>query len=304
MDIQQIRAFVAVATELHFGRAAEQLHMAQPPVSRSVQQLERELGADLFVRSTRRVALTSVGEALVGPATEVLDALARMRTAAQAAGRGEIGRVRLAYAGASSHIMMGRLARMVRQEQPGIQFELLSGHFAQPMMGMLARGEIDIALGRWDYVPTGIRTRVVAVEQLVVAVPETHRLADRDVVSMAEFAGEPFVSLPLQTGSILIERLRSLTRKAGHTDNVVQYAPDTWTVMSLVSAEVGCALTLDSVIDSIPDPHIRFLRLSDQVEPVEMRLAWRSDADDRALDAVLHISEQVLPTQRRTSNAR
>ena len=300
MDIQQIRAFLAVADELHFGRAAERLHMAQPPVSRSIKQLERELGARLFERSTRKVTLTSVGEALIAPAKEVLDALDRVSTVARAAGMGEIGRVRLAYAGASSNVMVGRLARAVKQNHPGVQFELLSQHFAQPAMQLLTRGDIDIALGRWDHIPPGVDTRVLAVEELVIAVPDTHRLAQRDHVSISEFRDEPFVSLPPKTGSLLLERLRLMTQAAGFNANIVQDAPDSWTVMSLVSAEVGCSLTLSSVVDSIADPHLRFLPLSDPAAPVEMRMAWRADSDDRALQAVLRISENVLPTPDRT----
>lgn len=296
MEVQQVRAFLAVAEELHFGRAAERLHMAQPPVSRSIKQLEREVGAQLFERSTRKVTLTSVGAALVEPARETLAALDRMRTVARAAGVGEIGRVRLAYAGASSNVMVGRLARAVNQEHPGINLDLLSQNFARQAMSLLTRGDIDVALGRWDYVPDSIATRVVAVEELVVAVPETHRLADRGSVSIREFEGDRFVTLPADTGTVLNDRLRQMTREAGFTVDVVQDASDTWTLMSLVSAEVGCSLTLSSVVDSIADPHLRFLRLSDPTPPVELRMAWRADSDDRALHAVLRLSEGVLPT--------
>lgn len=296
MEIQQIRAFLAVAEELHFARAAEKLHMAQPPVSRGIKRLEQELGAQLFERSTRSVKLTSIGEALVQPARELLEALQRVNVAVRAAGRGEIGRVRLVYAGASTNVLVGRLARAVRQSHPGIQLELFSQHFAQPAMSRLLRGEIDVALGRWDYLPPDVNTRVIAVEELVVAVPDTHRLAGRTEVSLAELAGEPFVSLPLQTGSVLIDRLRTLSRAAGFAVDIVQYAPDSWTLMSLVSAEVGCSLTLSSVIDSIADPHLRFLRLTDATPPVEMRMAWRADSHDPALAAVIALSEKALPT--------
>ena len=295
MEIQQIRSFLAVAEELHFGKAADKLHMAQPPVSRNIKQLERELGALLFERSTRRVTLTSVGAALVSPAREVLAALERMGTAAKAAGIGEIGRVRLAYAGASSNVLVGRLARAVNQLHPGINLELLSQNFAQKAMRLLTRGDIDIALGRWDHIPDGVRTRVVAVEELVIAVPETHRLADRDSVSIADFRTDHFVTLPAELGSVLNDRLQQLTRDAGYTVDVVQDASDTWTLMSLVSAEVGCSLTLSSVIPSIADPHLRFLSLSGDVAPIELRMAWRADTDDRAVQAVLRLSENALP---------
>jgi len=296
VDVQQIRVFLAVAEELHFGRAAERLHMAQPPVSRAVQQLERELGTPLFDRSTRRVTLTSVGESLVRPASDVLEAVARFGTTARAAGKGEIGHVRFAYAGASTNVVVGRLARAVRAQHPGIHLELLSQRFAQLAMGALVRGEIDVALGRWDYVPADISTRAVATESLVVAVPETHRLAERPSVSMADLRGEPFVSLPAETGSVLVERLHSLARQAGFNADVVQYAPDTWTVMSLVSAEVGCSLTLSSIVESIADPHLRLLPLADDVEPVLLRMAWHAGraGTDRALRAVLRIAESEL----------
>jgi DNA-binding transcriptional LysR family regulator len=296
MEIQQIKVFLAVAEELHFGRAAERLRLAQPPVSRSIQQLERELGSTLFDRSTRRVALTPTGKALVGPAREILASVERFTTTARGAGRGEIGHVRFAYAGASSNAMIGRLARAVRHQHPGIRFELLSQRFAQLAMGSLERDEIDVALGRWDHVPSGMSTRTIAIERLMVALPETHRLADRAAISISELRGEPFVSLPAETGSVLLERLRALSRAAGFSADIVQYAPDTWTVMSLVSAEVGCSLTLSSVVDSIADPHLRFVPLQDDVPPVELRMAWKTDKGDRALAAVLRTSESVLPS--------
>ncbi|MGW9111742.1 LysR substrate-binding domain-containing protein [Microbacterium sp. NPDC055683] len=298
MEIPQIRSFLAVAEELHFGRAAEKLHMAQPPVSRSIKQLERELGTLLFERSTRRVTLTSVGTALVEPARDVLAALERMHTTARAAGVGEIGRVRLAYAGASSNILVGRLARAVNQQHPGITLELLSQNFAQRALRLLTRGDIDVALGRWDHLPDTVRTRVVAVESLVIAVPETHRLADRADVSISELRNDRFVTLPAEIGSVLNDRLRQMTQTAGFAADIVQDASDTWTLMSLVSAEVGCSLTLSSVIPSIADPHLRFLPLRDAVDPIELRMAWRADSDDRAMQAVLDLSEQVLPTPR------
>jgi DNA-binding transcriptional LysR family regulator len=298
MDPQRLRVFLAVADELHFARAAERLHMAQPPVSRSIQQLERELGVQLFERSTRKVTLTSAGDALIAPAKEAIDALERVKTVARAAGVGEIGRVRLAYAGASSNVMVGRLARAVKQGHPGIQLELLSRHFGQPAMRLLTGGDVDLAIGWWDHVPSEVQTRVIAVEALAIAVPETHRFARRDRVSIRDFEGEPFVSLSPETGTPLLERLAVMTRSAGFVADIVQYAPDSWSLMSLVSAEVGCALTLTSVVTRIADPHLRVLPLSDAGAPAELRLAWRAESDDRALRAVLRLADSVLPTPR------
>lgn len=171
------RVFLAVAEELHFGRAAARLHMAQPPVSRIVRQLERDLGIDLFIRSTRSVQLTAAGVALTAPAREILAATERAQANALAAGRGEVGTVKLAYAGASTHVLVGVLAREIRKVHPGIEVRLNSQDFALPALGRVLRSDVDVSLGRWDFVPAGVQSRIIVEEHLVVAVPASHRLA-------------------------------------------------------------------------------------------------------------------------------
>ncbi|MET0455165.1 MAG: LysR substrate-binding domain-containing protein [Mycobacterium sp.] len=297
VDPDDLRIFLVVADELHFGRAAERLHMAQPPVSRKIRQLEKRLGAALFERSTRKVALTAVGEALIEPARAVLDALEQVEVVASLAGTEEIGRVRIAYGSAAYNALVGRLASTVKRTYPGIKLELLSQHFAQPAIQMLTRGDVDLAIGWWNFIPSGVTSRVIAVDELVVAMPETHRLAGRDSISFREVGTDPFVSLDVQTGSLLLDRLRELSINAiAAPPNVVQYAPNLWAVLSLVSADVGCTLTFGSVGKSIADPRLRFIRLEDKSPPVQLRMAWRDGSTDRALNAVLRLAETVLPT--------
>ncbi|GAA1054294.1 LysR substrate-binding domain-containing protein [Dietzia natronolimnaea] len=302
MDVYHLQLFVAVAEELHFGRAAEKLHMTQPPVTRGIQHLERELGSKLFDRSTRSVRLTATGEALVEPAKDVLSAVRRARGVVEAAGRGEVGRVRLAYAGASTHVLVGVLAREVRRDHPGIEFGLYSRNFALPAMGQVLRKEMDLCLGRWDVVPADVRTRVVAEEHLVIAVPVSHRLADAEGVWMTELAEEPFVTLPPHEGAVLGDRLRRLSHGAGFDADVVQIAPESWTAMSLVGAAVGCSLTLSSVAENVNDPHVRFVRVLDETLPVQLQLAWRADDRNPALAAVLELIERVWPAPPATSS--
>jgi DNA-binding transcriptional LysR family regulator len=293
MEIQQIRVFLAVAEELHFGRAAARLHMAQPPVSRIVRQLERDLGVDLFIRSTRSVQLTAAGVALMASSREILAAAERARTSALAAGRGEVGVVKLAYAGASTHVLVGILAREVRKVHPGIEVRLNSQDFALPALARVLRGEVDISLGRWDFVPAGVKSRIIVEEHLVLAVPASHRLASQGEVHMAELAGEPMVALPPHEGSVLRDRLRRLSLGAGFDPDIVQRAPDSWTAMALVGAEVGCSLTVSSVAENVTDPHVRFLRVLDETLPVYLRMAWQGDSENPALPPVLSLAEQV-----------
>ncbi|KIS27897.1 LysR family transcriptional regulator [Arthrobacter sp. SPG23] len=291
MDVGQLRAFLAVAQELHFGRAAEQLHMAQPPLSRIIKQLESELGTRLLDRNTRSVKLTSSGQALIGPATEVLDALRRAEEAVRSADNGEVGLVRIAFAGVSTHQLVARLARQVKSNRPRIQLELSSQNFAQPAMKKLVQGETDIALGRWDVIPAEVSSRVVMRDSLVVAMPDTHALAGARRLAMRRLAGEPFISLTPFEGAVLPDRLRRLAHANDFVADVVQLAPDTQTALALVSAEVGCHLTLASVAENATDPRVVFVPLEDSTADVDLRVAWRRDDASPALKAVL---EEVI----------
>ncbi len=293
MDVAQLRAFLAVAEELHFRRAAERLHMAQPPLTRTIKLLERELGTTLFERNTRSVALTPSGQAMLEPAREVMEALRRAAEAARSADRGEVGLVRIAFAGVSTHPLVATLARHVRTERPGVELELSSQNFAQPAVQKLAKRETDIALGRWDVIPDGIASRVVMPDALVLAVPATHQLATADEAGFAELLGERFVSLPPHEGSVLADRLRRLAQAHRFVPDVAQVAPDTQTALALVSAGVGCLLTLASVAANLSDPHVRFVPVAageaGELPDVHLRAAWRKDEQGPAVTAVLEI---------------
>jgi len=288
MDVGQLRSFLAVAEELHFARAAARLHVAQPPLSRTIKQLERELGTRLFDRNTRSVRLTSSGQALIGPANEVLDALRRAEAAVRSADDGEVGLVRISFAGVSTYRLVARLARVVRSWRPGIQLELSSQNFAQPAMKKLLDGATDIALGRWDVIPAEVSAEVVMPDSLVVALPDTHALAGACRLSVRQIAGENFVSLPPHEGAVLPDRLRRLARANGFVPQIIQIAPDTQTALALVSAEVGCHLTLASVARNVTDPDLVFVPLDVSTPDVDLRIAWRRNHGDPALTAVLN----------------
>ena len=296
MELRELEAFLAVARELHFARAAESLTITQPALSRRIQALERELSAQLFIRDRRTVELTAPGLALVTPATDAIDAVRRAATAVRAAATGRTGRVTVAYAGSSSQSMMAELARVAGRELPGLTVELRSSNFALPALDKVVRGDVDVAFGRWTDVPAGVSTRTVALESLVIAVPRTHRAAALPQISMAQLRGERWVTLPSTLGSVLINQLRRLAAAAGFVPNVVQEAPDTWTVIALVAAGIGCSLTLSSVAANVEDHDVAFIPLADQAELVEVRMAWRQDAQNAALAPVLGLTNRLFPT--------
>ncbi len=296
MELQQLTAFLAVAEELHFGRAAERLYMAQPPLSRVIQQLERDLGARLFERTTRTVRLTAAGEALLAPAREVIEGCRGARVAVRAANQGETGRVRVGFAGPSSHMLIGRLARVVRQRQPGIELSLRSVTYGNEALGQVVDGSLDLAIIRPDTVPPGIASRVVQEEHYVLVVPDGHPLAGRDVVSMRELSAEPFIALSPDPGSSLREAFIRSCYASGFAPNIVQVAPDSWTIMALVAAGTGITFTIDTAMAHIPRDGLHVVPLEEDVSATFARLAWREHDASPALGEVLNAAEIALPT--------
>jgi len=296
MNAHQLEAFLAVTEELHFGRAADRLHIAQPPLSRTIKQLERDLGAQLFERTTRRVRLTSAGEALVEPARRVVDALRTARLSVQAAGRGETGRVRIGFAGPSSHLLVGELGRQVRELHPGIELSLQSTTYGPGALRAVVDGDLDLAIVRGDSLPPGISSRIVSVEHYVLVVPGNHRLAGRKLVSMKDCRDEAFIALPGDPGSWVRDAFIRAAHEAGYAPNIVQTAPDSWTAMALVAARIGITFSVDAAVANVVQKGIKAVPLREGRQPTYSRLVWRSGDANPALREVLRASEGALPT--------
>ncbi|WP_461175320.1 LysR substrate-binding domain-containing protein (plasmid) [Arthrobacter sp. Z1-9] len=296
MELHHLEAFLAVADELHFARAADRLHMAQPPLSRMIKQLERELGSSLFDRTTRSVQLTTAGNALVRPAMDVLEGVRAARRAVRSAGRGETGLVRVGFAGPSSHPLVGRLGRLVRELHPGIELSLRNTTYHHEGIRSLLGGDLDLVFSRWQTRPEGVSDRLIAVEHYVVVVPVSHRLAGRKRVSIADLEGEPFVVLPANPGSSAREAMMQMVKAAGYSPQIVQTGPDTHTVLAMVAAGVGVTITHDTAVAGVVQTDISVIALKEGDRATYQRLVWRKDDQNPALLAVLRASEEALPT--------
>ncbi|MUN63062.1 LysR family transcriptional regulator [Kocuria sediminis] len=295
MEVHKAQAFLAVAEELHFGRAAKRLHMAQPPLSRLIRQLEAELGATLFERSTRHVTLTPQGEALLEPARELVMLALRIKDVVRRSQEGEIGRARLGFAGASVNQAVGELARQVRRLRPGISLELYSSQFSHLGLQKVLDDSLDLVIGRWDFLPPEVDSRLVALEELLIALPESHPLAGRETVDVEDLAAEAWIVLPGGAGATLPNRLNTLAMNAGFVPRIVQVAPDSWTLVVLVGAGMGISLILSSVRDNVPSRGVVYKPLTREQKPVEVRLIWRRGDPNPALQSVIEISETVFP---------
>ncbi|NYE20921.1 LysR family transcriptional regulator [Microbacterium immunditiarum] len=293
MDVHKARAFLAVAEELHFGRAARRLHIAQPPLSRMIRSIEQELGATLFERGPRRVTLTPVGEALVEPARSLVMQSERITEIVRRMQRGESGRVSLGFSGASVNAVVGALVGKVRRDAPELTLDLRGSQLSEPGLERLLAGGLDAILGRWDRLPPEVESCILAEEELLVALPAGHPLATSAELAPEPLADEPWVVLPGGTGATLSNRLHLLGTRGGFVPRIVETAVDSATQLLMVDAGAGLALTFSGVSESIPVHDVVFRPVRPSLGPVEVRLAWRRADPNPALAKLIALAASL-----------
>jgi DNA-binding transcriptional LysR family regulator len=293
MEIHHARAFVAVAEELHFGRAAMRLQLTQSTLSRSVAQLEKRLQTQLVARTTQSVSLTPAGEALLAHARELIALADRTSEVVAAATQGETGRVKLGFSGPSTNHVVGLLAREIRSRLPGVRLELISSVMSYVGLEQVLSGDLDIALGRWDVLPADVTSRIIGYEQLVLALPQDHPLCGNDKISLKALEHENWVILPSGPGASMPQRLHTLAGRAGFMPKIAHEAPDSATCMVLVASGYGVSLTQTSVQEHVYAPGVEFRELDSEDLELQVRLIWRRDDQNPALDKVLRVSEHI-----------
>lgn len=248
VELRLWRQFVAVAEELHFGRAAVRLHMTQPPLTQAIAHLERLLGVRLFDRTQRRVALTPAGEALLVPARELLARAQALPAQARAVAGGEVGRLRIGFVSTIGFSLLPQWLRGFRAAHPGVQTELFEATGDQ-QLPLLERGEIDAGfmLHSPGFAPAGLHSRVVAREPLVLALPEAHPLAQARRLALAAVLEEPVVLFPRRIVPSLHDALFGMYHAAGREPRIAQEAIQMQTIVNLVSAGLGLAWVPASV---------------------------------------------------------
>lgn len=274
MELRHLRYFAAVAETRHFGRAAEALHMAQPALSQSIRQLEAELGTPLFTRTTRQVRLTPAGEFLREEAGRVLAAVDDSVRGVQRIAEGQVGLVRIAFTGTATYAHLPRVARILRQELPGVALEVHADLLTAAQVDGLTSGRLDLGLLRPPTTAEGLETRTLETEPLVLAVAADHRLADEPVVAMADLRSEDFV-LFSTPGSVVNDAVLRSCRDAGFTPRHHHGAPGIAVMLPLVAAGLGVALVPASV-RSAPLTGVVFRDVADTAT-IELALAWRQD---------------------------
>lgn len=248
VELRLWRQFVAVAEELHFGRAARRLHMTQPPLTQAIAQLERLLGVRLFDRTKRSVAITAAGAALLPQARELLARAQALPAQARAAAAGQIGRLRLAFVSTVGFTVLPAWVRAFRESHPRVELELIEATGDVQLQG-LAQGDIDAGflLHSPGFAPAGLQLLQVAREPLVLALPEHHPLASAPRLALPAVLAQPLVAFPRRILPSLHDAIFAMYHAAGREPQVVQEAIQMQTIVNLVSAGLGIAWVPDSV---------------------------------------------------------
>jgi DNA-binding transcriptional LysR family regulator len=248
IELRLWRQFLAVADELHFGRAAVRLHMTQPPLTQAIAQLEGLLGTRLFDRTKRSVQLTPAGAALVPEARDLLARAQALPAVARARADGEAGNLRLAFVSTVGFDLLPRWVRAFRDHYPKVHLDLIEAT-GDVQLQAFSRGEIDAGfmLHSPGFAPDGLLSRRVSSEQLVLAVPEPGAFASREALALADVMGQPLVIFPRRIAPSLYDAVFAMYHAAGRSPQLAQEAIQMQTIVNLVSAGLGIAWVPESV---------------------------------------------------------
>lgn len=295
MEIRWLEAFVAVAEEMHFGRAAARLHMAQSPLSQVIRRLERELGVTLFERSTRSVSLTASGEALLPYAHRVIQTLGSAVEATRSAEGMPTGTLTLGFSGLHNHHTLPHITRSLRHRFPGVELNLVGGVRTLDGMRRVRNGSLDAAfvglVGNFD---APLQAREISRQRIGVVLPADHRLAARAAIEVSELRQEPFVMGPVDGNSSMTIMARQICQEAGFNPEVAQTVSDPFLILSMVAAGMGVALISSEIIPVLPEA-ATWVEIKGRPHSFRHGLVWSEDNGSVALTALQSILDDVFP---------
>ncbi len=291
LELRHLRYFTTLAEELHFGRAAARLGIAQPPLSQQIRRLESLLGSRLFDRTSRRVQLTDAGRAFLAEAKRVLLGVEGAIEAARRAGRGETGELRVAFAATVMFLELPRIIREFRDRFPQVHLDLREMPTG-PQFTALRTGEIDLGFVREPGPEPELEIVTVMREPLRIAVPKGHPLASRATLAVRHLAEEPFVLFPEELAPGLYAQVIGLCRSAGFTPRVVEESRELYTSVSLVEAGVGVSI-LPASVEKLGWKGVRYRPIPSAAAETRIAAAWRRDRIRPVLDSFMGVVREI-----------
>lgn len=272
IELRHLRYFVTVAEELHFGRAAEKLHVSQPPLSQQIRRLEELLGYALFVRTSRSVALTAAGEAFLERAQRTLRIMQRDLDETRSIGRGEVGSLHIGFVGSGMLATLPAIFRAYGKAYPRVRMHLYESFTARVTEGM-ENGTLDAGILRDGDPSDKLETVTIFSEPFVAVLPATHPRARQKTISPASLRGEPFVYYPRSAGSRAYEKPLTLCEEHGFRPQIVQEASHWLTILQLIGAGLGVTIA-PACVQRIALPEVVCLPLREAKVVSNIELAW------------------------------
>ena len=294
-ELRHLRYFVAVAEELHFGKAARRLGIAQPPLSLQIRHLEESLGAQLFERTSRRVALTAAGHHFLEASRDVLASVHRAAETARRAAKGETGTLSVAFAWGVMFRALPKMIREFREKLPGVRLELRELVTGQQMIA-LRSGELDIGILRQAPPDQLILREPIMRETLHIGISKDHPLAKRRRVTLHDLRDEGFVFLPADFTPRLHAQIIGLCEEAGFAPRPVQESRELYTMVSLVEANIGVTILPDSV-RQMGWQGVRYYPIRSKNATSVVEAAWHAEnSNSRVVQAFLDIARSYAKT--------
>ena len=284
IELRHLRYFVAVAEELHFGRAADKLHLAQPPLSQQIRKLEEIVGYALFARTSRAVNLTSAGEVFLERARRTLRHVQEDLEEARSVGRGEVGFLKVGFIGSSMLTQLPATLGKYRRQFPKVNLQLKEFHTSGVIQGILDN-TLDVGFVRDSGPSEGLEVEPLFSEPFIAVLPGRHSLSTRKSLSGAELRNEPFVLFTPLASQRAWDKTVSICEAHGYRPNVVQEAPQWLTIMRLVGAGLGVSIA-PACVERIATPDVACRKLTakpgKRLPVSDIELAYRS-GDGRAI---------------------
>ncbi|MBF2075078.1 MAG: LysR family transcriptional regulator [Synechococcales cyanobacterium C42_A2020_086] len=292
MELRHLRYFVAVAEELHFGRAAERLHMAQPPLSQQIRQLEEYLGFQLFYRTKRSVRLTEAGQQFLDDTRQLLRQLEQAIETGRQISRGERGQLVIGFVSSAAYNVLPLILRAFRSQVPAVRLELHE-MATNEQLQWLREGKIDIGFLRPPVEDKTLHLQIIVREPMVVALPETHPLAAESQIALAALANESFILFPRLLSPRAYDQIIGLCQQAGFSPKVVQEAMQMQTIVSLVAGNIGVAIVPVS-LQNMQRTGVIYKPLAEPAPCAEVAVAWRSNDTSASVHQFLTIMRQTM----------
>ncbi|MBD0263774.1 MAG: LysR family transcriptional regulator [Tolypothrix sp. Co-bin9] len=291
MELRHLRYFVTLAEELHFGRAAERLHIAQPPLSQQIRQLETELGFELFHRTKRKVQLTEAGQVFLDEVQQIFKQLEQAIQVGRQTSRGEMGQLVVGFVSSAPYNILPKILRSFRSSVPEVRLELHE-LTTNEQFRWLRESRIDVGFVRPPVEDT-FNFETIFQESLMVALPDTHLLANNSNVSLRALKSEPFILFPRLLAPGLYDLIISLCQQAGFSPNVTQEAIQMQTIVSLVAGGLGIAIVPES-LQNLQRTGVVYKIIQEPTPKTAIAIIWRQNDTSATVQKFLEIARLAV----------